>query len=99
MLSKALITPLKAWSLYQIIFLSLEEAILVFYLHTGVHSQSCLILCDRMDCGPPGFSVRGVLQARIVERAAMPSSQRCSGLRDGTPISPVRGIGRRALDH
>ena len=75
MLSKALITPLKAWSLYQIIFLSLEEAILVFYLHTGVHSQSCLILCDRMDCGPPGFSVRGVFSARTLEWRAISYSR------------------------
>ena len=31
--------------------------------------QSCLTLCDPVDCGLPGFSVReGVLQARILER-------------------------------
>ena len=29
--------------------------------------QSCLILCDLMDCSPPGFSVHGILQARILE--------------------------------
>ena len=28
--------------------------------------QSCLTLCDPMDCSPPGFSVRGILQARRV---------------------------------
>ena len=27
----------------------------------------CLTLCDPMDCSPPGFSVHGVLQARILE--------------------------------
>ena len=26
--------------------------------------QTCLILCDPMDCGPPGSSVHGVVQAR-----------------------------------
>ena len=26
--------------------------------------QSCLTLCDRMDCSPAGFSVHGILQAR-----------------------------------
>ena len=31
--------------------------------------ESCLTLCDPVDCGLPGFSVReGVLQARILER-------------------------------
>ena len=36
--------------------------------------QSCLTLCDPMDCSPPGSSVHGILQARIWERVAMPSS-------------------------
>ena len=30
-------------------------------------AQSCLTLCDPMDCSPPGSSVRGILQARILE--------------------------------
>ena len=34
--------------------------------------QSYLILCDPMDCNPPGSSVHGVLQARILEWDAMP---------------------------
>ena len=37
--------------------------------------QSCLILCNSMDCSPPGSSVHGILQARIVEWVAMPSSR------------------------
>ena len=28
-----------------------------------------------MDCSPPGFSVHGILQAKILERVAMPSSR------------------------
>ena len=28
-------------------------------------SQSCLTLCDPMDYSPPGFSVHGILQARV----------------------------------
>ena len=35
--------------------------------------QSCLTLCDPMDCSPPGSSVHGILQARILEWVAMPS--------------------------
>ena len=30
-------------------------------------TQSCPALCDPMDCGPPGSSVHGSLQARIQE--------------------------------
>ena len=30
-------------------------------------TKSCLTLCDPMDCGLPGSSVRGILQARILE--------------------------------
>ena len=30
-------------------------------------TQSCLTLCDSMDCSPPGSFVHGILQARILE--------------------------------
>ena len=33
-------------------------------------AQSCLTLCDPMDCSPPGSSVHGILQARILEWVA-----------------------------
>ena len=36
--------------------------------------QSCPTLSDPMDCSPPGISVHGMSQARILERIAMPSS-------------------------
>ena len=32
---------------------------------TAKSLQSCLTLCDPMDCNPPGFSVHGILQARV----------------------------------
>ena len=32
--------------------------------------QSCLTLCDPMDHGPPGSSVHGILQARVLEWVA-----------------------------
>ena len=37
--------------------------------------QTCLTLCDPMDCRPPGSSVHGILQGRILEGVAMPSSK------------------------
>ena len=38
-------------------------------------AQSCPTLCDPMDCSLPGSSVHGILQARILEWVAMPSSR------------------------
>ena len=34
-------------------------------------AQSCLTLCDPMDCGLPGSSVHGISQARILEWVAI----------------------------
>ena len=39
-------------------------------------SQSCSILCDPMDRRPPGTSVRGILQARVLEWVAVSFSLR-----------------------
>ena len=49
--------------------------------------QSCLTLCDLMDCSPPGFSVHGIFQARILEWVAMPSSRGSSQPRGRTSAS------------
>ena len=38
-------------------------------------TQSCLTLCDPMDCSPPGSSVHGIFQARMLEWVAIPSSR------------------------
>ena len=34
-------------------------------------AQSCPTLSDLMDCSPPGFSVHGIFQARVLERDAI----------------------------
>ena len=39
------------------------------------HAQLCLTVCDPMDCSPPGSSIHGILQQRILEWVAMPSSR------------------------
>ena len=39
--------------------------------------QSCPTLCDLMDCSLPGCSVHGILQARVLEWVAAPSSNAC----------------------
>ena len=38
-------------------------------------AQSCLTLCDLMECSPPGSSVHVILQARILEWVAIPFSR------------------------
>ena len=37
-------------------------------------TQLCLTFCSPMDCSPPDFSVHGILQARILEWAAVGTS-------------------------
>ena len=69
-----------------------------FILHTCMHVQSfqsCLTLCEPMDCSPPGSSVHGILQAGILEWVAMPSSKGSSQPRARTHISYVSCTGRQ----
>ena len=49
--------------------------------------KSCPILCNSMDYSPPGSSVHGISQARILEWVAIPYSKGSSQLRDGTQVS------------
>ena len=59
--------------------------------------QSCPILCDPMGCSPPGFSVHGIFQARILEQVAISFSRGSSRHRDQIRVSWVSRIGRRVL--
>ena len=61
--------------------------------------QSCPILCNPMDHSLPGSSVCGILQARILEWVAMPSSRGSSQPRDRTHVSCVSCTERRDLYH
>ena len=56
-------------------------------------AQSCLTLCDPMDYSLPGSSVRGILQARILEWVAISFSRGSSQPRDRTRVSCI--VGRR----
>ena len=66
-------------------------------------AQSCPTLWDSMDCNPPGSSVRGIVQARILEWVAIPFSRgsswpgiksRSSALQDSLPTEPPgKGMG------
>ena len=52
-------------------------------------AQSCLILCDPVDCSLPGSSVHGVLQVRTLEWFAISSSRRSSPDLGVKPMSPA----------
>ena len=61
--------------------------------------QSSLTLCDPMDYSRPGSSVHGILQARILEWVAMPSSRKSAQPRDWNHLSYLSCIGRQVLYH
>ena len=61
-----------------------------------MHAQLCPNLCDPMDCSPPGSSVHGILQARILEWVVISFSRGSSQPRDQTWAFC---IGRQILYH
>ena len=78
-----------AWSSFQVV-------------HVFVRARSLQLyptLCDPMDRSPPGSSVHGILQARILEWVAMPSPRGSSQPRDRTQVFYVSCIDRQVLYH
>ena len=72
----------------------------LIYVCVCVHAkslQSCPTLWNSMACSPPGSSFHRILQARIVEWVAMPSSKGTPQPRDQTLGQSC--IGRRVLYH
>ena len=76
---------IKGWDFYCTAFPIKTDSVLCLV------TQWCLTLCDPVNCSPPGSSVHGVLQARIPEWAAMPSSRESSKPRDQTQVSCTAG--------
>ena len=58
-------------------------------------SQSHFWLCNLMDCNPPGSSVHGIFQARILECIAISYSKGSSQPRDQTCVSCISCTGRQ----
>ena len=54
-------------------------------------AHSCPALCNPMDCSPPGSSVHGILQARILRWVAISFSRGSSQPRDRTQVSCIAG--------
>ena len=70
--------------------------------HACVHAkllQSYPTPYDPVDGRPPGSSVHGILQARILEWIAMPSSRGYSQPRNQTCNSYISCFGKRVLYH
>ena len=65
------------------LFKALEEFVVVQSL-----SAKCPTLCNPVDCSPPGSSVHGVSQARILELVAISFSRGSSQTRI-KPASPA----------
>ena len=64
-------------------------------------AQSCQTLWEPMDWGPPGFSVHGILQARILEWVPCPSPRDLpnSGIEPTSPASPELQADSLPLSH
>ena len=72
--------------------------IIIKYLVT----QACPTDCDTLDCSPPGFSVHGILQARILKCNAISYPRGSFQSRDQTSVSCVSCVscsGRQILYH
>ena len=75
-----------------------------------MYARSCLSLCNPIDCSPPGSSVRGIFQARMLGRVVISSSRYSSQPDDQTHVSssswiwqadslPLSQQGRRFFGH
>jgi len=71
----------------------------VIYIVLALNHFCCLTLCDPMNYSPPGSSVHGILQARILEWVAIPFRRGSSQPGDQTHVSYISCIGRRVLYH
>ena len=66
----------------------------IWVCYTFIESVSCSVVSNSLqprDCSPPGSSVHGILQARILEWVAI-SFYRSSWLKDETWLSYITGI-------
>ena len=55
-------------------------------------AQLCLTPCDPMDYSPPGSSVHGILQVRVLKWVAFPFYRESSQPRDLTQVSRITGV-------
>ena len=63
----------------------------IYFICYCSDAQSCLTLCDPMDCSPPGSSVHEIFQTRILEWVAISFSRGSSQPRHQTQVSCITG--------
>ena len=70
-----------------------SEIRILFHI-ISVVAQSCPTLFDPVDCSPPGSSVHGILQGRILESVAISFSRGSSdpGIEPGSPASQADAL-------
>ena len=63
----------------------------ILHFSVYVYVQACSTLCNPMDCSPPGSSVQGIFQARILEWVAISYSRNLldPGIEPASPAPPV----------
>ena len=71
---------------YMILYMFQCHSPKMFQFYVCEVTQLCLTLCDPVDCSPPGSSVHGILQARILEWVAISFSRGSSRPRDQTCV-------------
>ena len=57
--------------------------------HACMHAQSYPTLCNLMDCSPPGSSVHGILQERLLEWVTISYSRGSSRPKDRARVSSI----------
>ena len=85
----------QCYSKWRIILISRLKNSQVKYVCACMHVkslQSCVTLCDPLDCSPPGSSVHGILQARIPEWVPISFSRGSSRPRNRTLVSCIADI-------
>ena len=85
---------LSLWCYYGVIPISETENYIIAILIITIHkwsevAQSCLTLCNPMDCSLPGSSVHGIFQTRILEWVAISLSRRSFRPSDWTQVSHI----------
>jgi len=83
----------KPFCLFVFLFLGdgLDPSLLYNVMKESEVTQSCPTLCNPMDCSPPGSSVHGIVQARVLEWIAISFSRGSSWPRDRTQVSCIAG--------
>ena len=82
------------YTIYMCVCIYMHTHIFIYSFLQRIESVKVLVaqlrlpLCDPMDCSLPGFSVPGILQARILEYA-IPFSRGSSQTRDWTLVSYI----------